>query len=57
MELHIYSPNTPSWRGAQLKKNHRDHFTLLYVSLKGVEEDPQKMVTWSFGLKFMYNYT
>jgi hypothetical protein len=25
VELHIHSPNTPSWRGAQLK--HRDKFT------------------------------
>jgi hypothetical protein len=24
MEIYIYSPNTPSWRGAQLK--HRDNF-------------------------------
>jgi hypothetical protein len=27
VELHIDSPNTPPWRGAQLK--HRDSFTLL----------------------------
>jgi hypothetical protein len=26
MELYLYSPNTPLWRGAQLK--HRDNFTL-----------------------------
>jgi len=25
------APNTPSWRGAQLKKKHTDNFTLLYV--------------------------
>jgi hypothetical protein len=25
MELYLHSPNTPSWRGAQLK--HRDNFT------------------------------
>jgi len=25
VELHFYSPNTPSWRDAQL--NHRDNFT------------------------------
>jgi hypothetical protein len=24
VELYLYSPNTPSWRGAQLK--HRDNF-------------------------------
>jgi len=29
----MYSPNTPSWRGAQLK--HRDHFTLFYLYKKG----------------------
>jgi hypothetical protein len=23
VELYLYSPNTPSWRGAQLKKGHR----------------------------------
>jgi hypothetical protein len=27
VELHLHSPNTPSWRGAQLK--HRDNFYLL----------------------------
>jgi hypothetical protein len=26
VELYLHSPNTPSWRGAQLKK-HRDNFT------------------------------
>jgi hypothetical protein len=30
MELYLYSPNTPSWRGAQLK--HRVNFTLLFNS-------------------------
>jgi hypothetical protein len=25
VELYLHSPNTPSWRGAQLK--HRDNFT------------------------------
>jgi len=25
VELYLYSPDTPSWRGAQLK--HRDNFT------------------------------
>jgi hypothetical protein len=28
VELHLHSPNTPSWRGAQLK--HRDNFTFTY---------------------------
>jgi len=28
VELHIHSPNTPSWRGAQLK--HRDNFTFSF---------------------------
>jgi hypothetical protein len=32
VELYLHSPNTPSWRGAQLKK-HRDNFTLLYFTL------------------------
>jgi hypothetical protein len=31
VELYIHSPNTPSWRGAKLKK-HRDNFTFyLYL--------------------------
>jgi len=30
VELYLHSPNTPSWRGAQLK--HRDNFTFyLYL--------------------------
>jgi hypothetical protein len=28
VEIYFYSPNTPSWCGAQLKKKHRDNFTL-----------------------------
>jgi hypothetical protein len=32
MELYLHSTNTPSWRGAQLKKKHRDNFTLPYVA-------------------------
>jgi hypothetical protein len=27
VELCIHFPNTPSWRGAQLKKKHRSNFT------------------------------
>jgi hypothetical protein len=30
VELYFHSPNTPSWRGAQLKK-HRDYFTLICI--------------------------
>jgi hypothetical protein len=26
-ELYLHSPTTPSWRGAQLKRKHRDSFT------------------------------
>jgi hypothetical protein len=29
VELYFHSPNTPSWRGAQLK--HRDNFTLPFT--------------------------
>jgi hypothetical protein len=29
VELYIHSPNTPSWRGAQLK--HRDNFTFYHI--------------------------
>jgi hypothetical protein len=28
MELYLHSPNTPSWRGAQLK--HRDNFAFTF---------------------------
>jgi len=28
VELYLHSPNTPSWRGAQLK--HRDNFTFTF---------------------------
>jgi hypothetical protein len=28
VELYLHYPNTPSWRGAQLKKKHRDKFIL-----------------------------
>jgi hypothetical protein len=32
VELYLHSPNTPSWRGAQL--NHRDNFTFyLYIDV------------------------
>jgi hypothetical protein len=31
VELYNHSPNTPSWRGAQLKKQHRDNFTFTLV--------------------------
>jgi hypothetical protein len=24
-------PNTPSWRGAQLRKKHRDNFTFTFI--------------------------
>jgi hypothetical protein len=38
MELYLHSPNTPSWRGAQLK--HRDNFiftwTLIFSFLKRI---------------------
>jgi hypothetical protein len=31
VELYLHSPNTPSWRGAQLKEKHRDNFTFIVV--------------------------
>jgi hypothetical protein len=31
LELYLHSPNTPSWRGAQLK--HRDNFTFYILLL------------------------
>jgi hypothetical protein len=30
MELYLHSASMPSWHGAQLKKKHRDNFTLPY---------------------------
>jgi hypothetical protein len=33
--------NTPSWCGAQFKKEHRD-FTLLYFTLKEEEEEEEE---------------
>jgi len=32
MELYFHSPNTPSWRGAQLKEKHRNIFTFTLYS-------------------------
>jgi hypothetical protein len=31
VELYLHSPNTPSWRDAQLKKWHRDNFTFTFI--------------------------
>jgi hypothetical protein len=31
VELYLHSPNTPSWRGAQLKK-HRDNLNFTFLS-------------------------
>jgi hypothetical protein len=36
VEIKFHSPNTLSWRGAQLKKKHRDYFTLRYCSSGGL---------------------
>jgi len=30
VELYLHSPNTPSWRGAELKQKHRDNFTFTF---------------------------
>jgi hypothetical protein len=32
-ELYLYSPNIPSWHGAQLKIKHRDDFTFTFTLL------------------------
>jgi hypothetical protein len=34
MELHLHSPNMPSWCGTQIKEKHRENFTF-YLNLKG----------------------
>jgi hypothetical protein len=31
VELYFHSPNTPSWRGAKLKKKHRDNFNFTFT--------------------------
>jgi hypothetical protein len=31
VELYLQFPNTPSWHGAQLKKQHRDGFTFTFT--------------------------
>jgi hypothetical protein len=31
VELYLHSPNTSSWRGAQLKEKHRDNFTFTFI--------------------------
>jgi len=36
LELYPYSPNTPSWCGAQL--NHRDKFTFPFMLLQDILE-------------------
>jgi len=36
VELYLHSPNTPSWRGAQLK--HRDTFTFTFICTIGYDE-------------------
>jgi hypothetical protein len=37
MELYLHSPNTPSWRGAQLKK-HRDTFTFTFTVMEEAKQ-------------------
>jgi hypothetical protein len=32
VDLYLHSPNTPSWRGAQLKKKHKDNFTFTFLT-------------------------
>jgi hypothetical protein len=42
LETYFHSPNTPSWRGAQLK--HRDKFTLnFYITTEVLSHDYGKM--------------
>jgi len=44
--------NTPSWRGAQLKKKHRDNFTLRFIQ-RGLIIAPNDRVTLNDELKIM----
>jgi hypothetical protein len=36
VELYLHSPNTPPWRGAELKKNHREKFTFTFYLFETV---------------------
>jgi hypothetical protein len=38
-------PNTPSWRGAQLKKKHRENFTFYLTDYGHIEVNPPSMGT------------
>jgi hypothetical protein len=31
VDLYLHSPNTPSWRGAQVKEEYRDNFTFTFT--------------------------
>jgi hypothetical protein len=41
----ILSPNTPSWRSAQLK--HRDNFTFTFTQTKGFWEQSVEEDIWT----------
>jgi hypothetical protein len=41
VELYFHSPNTPSWRGAQLK--HRDNYTFYKIDSEVEEGWSMKM--------------
>jgi hypothetical protein len=43
VELYVHSPNTPSWRGAQLK--HGDNFTFTWLTLVQVKAVVAKLIT------------
>jgi hypothetical protein len=36
VELYLHSPNTPSWRGAQLK--HKDNFTFTLLNCMNINQ-------------------
>jgi hypothetical protein len=36
VELYFHSPNTPSWRGAELTKKYRDNFTCTFTFVAAV---------------------
>jgi hypothetical protein len=45
VELYLHSPNTPSWRGAQLKISHRDNFTFTLFINMNQWENPTTHIT------------
>jgi hypothetical protein len=55
VELHLHSPSTPSWRGAQLKK-HRDKFSFTFILLAWTGASVEKLIITQQVKKFFAFY-